>query len=67
MNNNKYMTMDDIMNFIEEMSKSRGLYGRLLLRLLSIKENEPEKYKEIEEKWKNKFKNPLDFVLYFEC
>lgn len=65
--NGKYMTMEEILKFIEEMSKSQGLYGRLLLELLFIKENEPEKYKKIEEEWKDKFTNPLDFVLYFEC
>ena len=65
--NEKYMTMDEILSFIEEMSKSQGFYGRLLLKLLFIKETEPEKYKEIEESWSNRFTNPLEFVFYIEC
>ena len=67
MNKNKYMTMEDIIKFIENMAKSQGYYGRLLLDLNELKENEPEEYNKVKKFWENcKFKDELDFVFFVE-
>lgn len=59
---NKFLTAEDILVIILELSKSQGFYGRLLKSL------EESKHKhEILESWaKNNFKDKLDFILWIE-
>lgn len=62
------MTMEDILNTIEMLSHSQGFYGRLLLSIYELQDNNPEKYEELVAEWEAKeFKDALDFILYIEC
>ena len=61
------MKMNEIIAVIAHLSKSLGYYGRLNAQLAHIKEFEPERYKRIvAELEAQKFKEPLDIILYFE-
>ena len=59
--------IEDVVNVIEMLADSQGLYGRLLEEILYIEENEPDKYEVfkgfIE---KQEFKHPIDVILFFE-
>ena len=62
------MKMNEIMNFINEMSKQQGFYGRLYRQLIDIKENDKDTYSEIVEQLEaQNFTDTLDIVMYFEC
>jgi hypothetical protein len=52
------MNKKEILNFLTEMSRSQGFYGRVL-RDLTIEQLD---YLE-----KQNFKEPLDLVLFLEC
>lgn len=59
--------VDQVVEVIEMLSYSQGFYGRLLDEIVYMEENEPEKFevfRAIVEK--QKFKDPVDVVLFFE-
>lgn len=59
--------VDRVIELIRDLSYSQGFYGRLLERVLYMKEYEQEnfeRFKEIIEE--QEFKDPVDVVLFFE-
>lgn len=68
MENTKFMTMEDIINLITELSYSQGFYGRLLRDIREMEEYDPDRYAEFCEYMENQmFSEPLDVVFFFEC
>lgn len=62
------MDRNDILNAIKDLSCSQGFYGRLLARILEVKEYDPDAYENLmEELEAQNFSDPVDMVLYFEC
>lgn len=56
-----------IIETIERLSQSQGLYGRILRDLAETKENDPEAYRETMELLESQdFKTPVDLVMYIE-
>lgn len=56
-----------ILEVFERLSKSQGLYGRILRDLEDMQKNDPDTYKEtIELLEKQDFKTDLDLILYIE-
>jgi hypothetical protein len=63
----KYLKMDDILSGIKSLARSQGSYGRLYSSLMDIKENDSDRYDDIvNELESQKFKDIVDFVMYFE-
>lgn len=63
-----YMTKQDILDAIKDLSHSQGLYSRLYQSLNELAENDPEQYDSFMEHLQQQhFKDPVDMVLYFEC
>ncbi len=61
------MKMNEIISIIKSLAQSQGFYGRLLGYLISVKDNDPDKYNRIVEELEGQnFKDPVDMVLYFE-
>lgn len=61
------MKMNDILNFINDMSNSQGFYGRLYRYLTDIKENDTDAYEKITKDLEaQNFSDTLDIVMYFE-
>ena len=59
--------MDEIMNFIGEMSYSQGFYGRLYRDIKELEKNDEESYARlVEELESQNFKDNLDLVMYLE-
>ena len=59
----KYLSFEEIMDFIKEMSYSTGLYGRLYRNIMETEESQ-EEFKRICEQ--EKFETTLDFVMWYE-
>lgn len=59
---NDYLTAQDILTTIEELSQSQGFYQRLLKML----EASDEKEKILAEWAANNFKDKIDFILWIE-
>lgn len=63
-----YMSKQDILDTINDLSHSQGLYSRLRQSLNDLAESEPEKYNSFMEHLQQQhFKDPVDLILYFEC
>ena len=63
-----YMTKQDILDVIKDLSHSKGLYSRLYQSLNELAENDPEKYDSLMEHLQQQhFKDHVDLVMYFEC
>lgn len=60
----KYLSFEEVMDFIKEMSYSTGLYGRLYRNIMETEESQ-EEFKRICEQ--EKFETTLDFVMWYEC
>lgn len=60
----KYLSYEEIMDFIKTMACSTGLYGRLYRDIMETKESQEEFKKIVEQQ---KFETTLDFVYWFEC
>ena len=59
------MNEQEILDTIRDLSKSQGFYGRLLRRL---QECDGDTYNQImDELVAQRFNDPLDLILYFEC
>ena len=59
--------MDEIMNFIGEMSYHQGFYGRLYRDIKELEKNDEESYARlVEELESQNFKDNLDLVMYLE-
>lgn len=57
----------DILSLIAELAQSQGMYGRLLRDLLELKSEDPEAYdKAMNELEAKNFKDPLDFIMWYE-
>ena len=62
------MKMWQILQLIDDLSQSQGLYCRLKEDIFYIKENHPERYEKLVNDWESQnFKDSLDFILYIEC
>ena len=62
------MDRDDILNAIAMLAQSQGFYGRLLRDFNELKEYDPDRYEEVMEALEaQKFGDPVDMVLFFEC
>ena len=62
------MKMKDILNTIEILSRSQGFYGRLLMSIMRLKEENEEDYQLLVEQLEGQnFRDTLDLVFYFEC
>ena len=59
----KYLSCEEILNGIKELSKSQGYYGRLYNSIMEDEENFEEFKNWCEE---NKFKDIVDFILCIE-
>lgn len=63
-----YMTKQDILDTIKDLSRSQGLYQRLWDSIQHTKEDYPESYEQyMEHLQQQHFKDPVDLVMYFEC
>ena len=63
-----YMTKQDILNTINDLSHSQGLYSRLRKSLQDLRRNDREQYDLFMEHLQQQhFKDPVDLVMYFEC
>lgn len=60
----KYLSFEEVMDFIKKMSYSTGLYGRLYRNIMETEESQ-EEFRRICEQ--EKFKTTLDFVYWYEC
>lgn len=60
--------VEEAIELVRQLSHSQGYYGRLLERILYVKEYGPETFEEfkmvVEEQY---FKDPVDVALFFEC
>lgn len=65
MNNKKYLNFNDVMSIIEDLSYSQGFYGRLKRSILELDPEGLKEFKNIIKK--QKFKNNLDVIYFFEC
>ena len=62
------MCIDEILDVIENLSKSQGFYGRLLARLEELKNEDVQSYQKVVQELEGQnFKDSVDLVLYFEC
>lgn len=62
------MNRDDILNAIAMLAQSQGFYGRLLRDFIELREGDPDRYDEVMEALEaEKFGDPVDMVLFFEC
>ena len=62
MEEEKYLTPEDIWNTFEGLSRSQGFYGRLLRDI----EESGKKDEILEELASHKFKTALDLILFIE-
>lgn len=63
-----YMTKQDILDTIRDLSKSQGLYCVILESLNILADNDPEQYDSFMGHLQQQhFKDPVDLVMYFEC
>ena len=63
-----YMTKEDILDTIQSLSHSQGLYSRLYEHLRDLEENDPEQFEWFMNHLQQQhFKDPVDLVLFFEC
>lgn len=61
------MKMNEIITEIRTLAKSQGFYGRLLEQLLTMQDDNPEAYEMVsEELERQKFRDPVDLILYLE-
>lgn len=68
MSEKKFMTRKQILDTIKDLSRSQGLYGRILEAIQSLKEADPAQYDQFMNHLVNQnFSNPVDLVLFFEA
>lgn len=61
------MKEQEILSAIEQLSRSQGLYGRILQTLKSMKEDSPAQYETfMGQLERQNFKDTVDLVMYFE-
>ena len=59
--------IDQILEVIENLSHSQGMYERLLQKICYLKDNEPDRYEKLKEELESQnFKDPVDIVMFFE-
>lgn len=62
--NEDYMSFDECIDLITELSYSQGFYGRLLR---DIEDLDYDKLAEVKSVWEEKkFTNNIDFIMYLE-
>jgi len=62
--NDDFMTFEECVDTIRELSKSQGFYGRLLRDLYELDDSS---LTDLIKEWESmKFKNTLDFIEYLE-
>lgn len=68
MSENKFMTREQILDTIKDLSRSQGLYSRIYEAIQSLKEADPDQYDYFMNHLVNQqFTNPVDLVLFFEA
>lgn len=60
----KYLSFEEVMEVIKELAKSTGLYGRLYRNIMETEESQEEFRKICEQE---KFKDSMDFIMWYEC
>lgn len=61
------MNEEQILETIRNLSHSQGTYGRILRDLEEEKKNNPEVYQEtMQSLVEQKFKDPVDLIMYIE-
>ena len=64
---NKWLSVNDVMNIIQSLSRSQGFYGRLYEAITDARENNPAVYNEfVDTVNKAHFVNKIDVILFFE-
>lgn len=62
--NDEFLTFDEMIDIITELSYSQGFYGRLLR---DLNELDDETLNEVEKLWESKkFTNNIDFIMWLE-
>ena len=61
---NEYLSFEQVMDCIKSLSHSQGCYGRLYSAIMETEETK-QQFKEIVEK--EKFKDTMDFIFWYEC
>ncbi len=62
--NDEFLSFDEMIDIITELSFSQGFYGRLLR---DINELDDETLNEVKNLWENKkFTNNVDFIMWLE-
>lgn len=61
------MKMNEIIDLIRTLAQSQGFYGRLHTEVLELRDEDPDGYERLKEKWEaQNFQSALDFILYIE-
>lgn len=61
------MKYNEIKKVIKNLSQSQGFYGRLLNQINEVEKNDTNKFKKLVKYLElQKFKDPVDIVLFFE-
>jgi hypothetical protein len=59
--------VEQVIEVVKMLSRSQGFYGRLLERIMYLKEYEPEDFETFKQVVEEQgFKDPVDVVLFFE-
>ena len=63
----EYYDVGKVIEVVEMLSHSQGIYGRMLEQILYLKENKPEAFDEFSRVIESQhFKDPVDIILFFE-
>lgn len=62
--NEDYMTFEECLDTIKELSRSQGFYGRLYRDIMELEEEQLEELKKTLEA--QKFTDSLDLIMYLE-
>lgn len=57
------MSFEMLLQEIESLGASQGMYGRLYNEIMCLDDDE---YEMLANEWNNKFNDIVDFILYFE-
>ena len=68
MMNNTYLTGEQVIDVIKDLSKSQGAYSYLYSIILAVQENEPEEFEQLKKGFEElKLKDPVDVIMFFEA
>lgn len=62
------MGITEILDLIQSLAQSQGMYGRLYQQLMEIKESDDETWEQVVDMLEGQeFTCELDFILWYEC